>query len=272
MVARWLVLAAGAALASAATSAARADDLAACNLALVRGQELARSGRLLAARTTYPACLRAECDEALRAVCANFVGDLQTRIPSLHVEARGPNGRVEGARVYVDGALLTDPASLLEVDPGHHAVRAEAPSYSSKEEEVVVAERERSRSITVLLSPIPSESPAPRPPAARPSGWPASVYIFGAASVAAAGSFTYFALKGKATENDLRASCPAGPCDSSTMRREYLAADISLGVAVVAAGVAVWIALTRGHGDASKPSLVPHAFDERGGQSLLWLF
>jgi len=256
----------------ALTSVARADDLASCNAALVQGQELARAGRLLAARAAYPACLRAECDESLRAVCANFVADLGNRIPSLLVEPRGEHGRIEDARVYLDGRPLADARTPIELDPGEYAVRVEAPKYVTKEERVVVAERERPRSIVVPMSPVPSDSPQRSTVPAAGSTLPASVYVVGAVSLAAVGSFGYFALRGKQTESDLRASCPTGPCDSGPMRREYLAADISLGVAIVAAGAALWIALTH-HRDVG-PNSTPasHSSRDRHQAPIVWSY
>jgi hypothetical protein len=208
--------------------------------------------------------LRAECDESLRAVCANFVADLDKRIPALRVEARGEHGRIGDARVYLDGRAVPN-ATPIEVDPGEHAVRVEAAKYVTKEARVVVAERERPRLMVVSMSPIPSDGP-------RQSGslLPASVYVLGAVSLAAVGSFGYFALRGKQTESELRASCPTGPCDSGAMRREYLAADISLGVAIVAAGAALWIAVTR-HPDV-QPKPTPHSLSHRRASQIAWSY
>jgi hypothetical protein len=242
------------AVVAARPTPARADDLASCNAALIRGQELAQKGRLLAARAAFPACLRAECDEALRAVCANFVGELRTRIPSLRVEAHGPNGAVTGLRLYVDGELVAFPLQAIELDPGDHVVRVEATSFVPKEEHVVLTEADRPRSLVLSLTSLVAEpAPAPLPVApsvAPPPKIPWTVYALGGTSAIGLGSFAFFALEGRNTESSLRATCPSGPCDSSGMRREYLAADISLGLALVAAGAALWIALTR----ASAPS------------------
>jgi hypothetical protein len=250
------IAAAATVLAACAFAApARADELAGCNTALVRGQELARAGKLLEARAAYPACLRAACPESLRAVCANFVAELAPRIPSLRVDVRGPQGSVEGARLFVDGALAPDAASVVEVDPGEHVVRVEAPRCSPSEQRVTIGAGERPRTITLALAPPSGESgPEPAP---APSSLPVSAYVLGGVSAVALGSFAYFALRGKHTESDLRATCPTGPCDSAPMRQQYLAADISLGVALVAAGVAVWIALTSGP-SASPPKQARH--------------
>jgi hypothetical protein len=225
---------------------ARADELAGCNTALVRGQELARDGKLLEARAAYPACLRAVCPESLRAVCANFVAELAPRIPSLRVDVRGPQGSVEGARLFVDGALAPDAASVVEVDPGEHVVRVEAPRCAPSEQHVTIGAGERPRAIPVTLALASAPGDPGLEPAPAPSRLPASVYVLGGVGAVALGSFAYFALRGKHTENDLRATCPTGLCDSTPMRQQYLAADISLGVALVAAGVAVWVALTSG--------------------------
>src|SRR5690242_4680551 len=74
-------------------AAARAeDDLAMCNGALVRGQELRRVGKLLEARAQYPTCVRASCDASLRSVCANFLAELSTRVPQVRIDVRSAGG------------------------------------------------------------------------------------------------------------------------------------------------------------------------------------
>jgi hypothetical protein len=90
----------------------------------------------------------------------------------------------------------------------------------------------------------PSATAVPGDAAPRRAGLPAGVYVLGVTSAVLFGSFAYFGLRGKHTESELRASCPQGPCDSGAMRREYLAADISLGLAIVAGAAALVIALT----------------------------
>jgi hypothetical protein len=257
---------------AALSTVASADDLTACNAALVHGQELARAGKLLAARGAYPACLRAECDDSLRAVCANFVAELKGRIPSVTVEARGPRGHIDGARIHIDGLLVAEPSAATEIDPGEHVVVVEAPGFVAREEHVVVAERDPPRSMPVILAPFVLHGPSPATPSVARTGLPAFFWVAGGGAVAALGSFTYFGLRGKDTEGQLRASCPLGPCDSSTMRREYLAADISLGVAIVAAGAALWIALAHHEDAPPTPSSVVPARGEAGEPALHWVF
>jgi hypothetical protein len=240
----------------ACPSQAGADEFAKCNSALVRGQELTRDLKFLEARAEYPKCVRDVCDPSLRSVCANFLAELATKIPSLRIDVRDEGGTaLTDVHVYVDTVQVPNVAAPVDVNPGRHVVRVEAARYVTREIVVLVKEGERSRAIEIVLqrdgfyfSPRAEEPRDGRDANATVqtvhSPLPASVYVFGAASALALGSFGFFALEGKSTERGLRQTCPSGPCDSAAMRREYLVADISLGVALVAAGVATWIALT----------------------------
>jgi hypothetical protein len=240
-----------------ATPPAHGDELRVCNEALVRGQELARASRLLEARATYPTCLRAACDVSLRAVCASFLTELGARVPSVAVTARDASGREpKDVRIYVDGILAS--ARSVEVDPGAHTVRVEAPGHAASTVRATVAEGQRDHPVVVPLVAVPPPRNGDRraSPArsSRPSPPLATVFVLGGVSALALGSFGFFALRGKQTESDLRERCSMGPCETAPMRREYLAADLSLAVGLVALAAAAWIFLTR---DATRPTARP---------------
>ncbi|MFO0670533.1 MAG: hypothetical protein U0235_13040 [Polyangiaceae bacterium] len=222
---------------------AAADDLAACNGALVRGQELVRAGKLLEARAAYPGCLRAECNAELRAVCANFVAELTQRVPTLRLVARSRSGAaLSGVRFFVDDKPASGDA--VEVDPGAHRVRAVAAGHDTAGVTIDARVGEGTREVVLDLAPNAS---APDPPAHAAAGStkiPVASVVLGGVALAGLGSFAYFGLDGKSTEKNLRATCPTGPCDSSDMRRSYLVADVSLGVAVASAAAAVILFVT----------------------------
>ena len=97
---------------------------------------------------------------------------------------------------------------------------------------------------------VPLGEPATEPevtsrdqgPSERKKGPPAAAWIAGGLGVVALGSFAYFGLKGKSKESDLKECAPACPKDDfKDMKRQYLFADISLGVAAVSLGIATYL-------------------------------
>jgi hypothetical protein len=70
-------------------------------------------------------------------------------------------------------------------------------------------------------------------------------YALAGLGVAALGSFTYFGLSGKGDYRSLRDSCSPACTDGQIgkVHDELLAADVSLGVAVVSLGVAAYLFL-----------------------------
>lgn len=216
-----------------------ASDLDTCNTALVRGQELAKGGKLLEARAEYPSCLRPVCDASLRAVCANFLADLTGAVPSIKLETQGD----ANARFFVDGSPIADAASPIEINPGTHRIRAEATGHLPSETQVTLEKGEH-RSVALTLVPIAKpRHDEGKAGSKRPRGIPTTALALGGVALLAVGSFAYFGLTGKSTESELRISCKAESCDSGAMRRAYLAADISAIVALIAAGSGAWIAL-----------------------------
>jgi hypothetical protein len=91
-----------------------------------------------------------------------------------------------------------------------------------------------------------------KPPTTSP---PSRVPAFVAAGVSAiaVGSFAYFALRGDGKYHDLLHSCaPSCSSDSvSPVTSAFIVADVSLGVAVVAAGIATWLFLAQSSPSAS---------------------
>jgi hypothetical protein len=216
--------------------AASPDDLQVCNFASVRAQELSRAGKLLDARAELMTCLRAECDAPLRTVCENLVKDLETRLPAVRIEVRGPTG----AAVFVDGNAVG--LGPVELDPGKHTLRVEAPGWETLTQAFHASEGDRERVVVATL--VPPSAPAAAVDVSKHSRLqlhPAT-YVLGAVALVGLASFITWALVGKGTEAQLRTTCPMGPCDSGPMRREYAAADISLAVTVLTAGAALWVA------------------------------
>jgi hypothetical protein len=89
----------------------------------------------------------------------------------------------------------------------------------------------------------------------KPSGnVPTATWVFGGIGILALGSFGTFAVLGAQEKARLRTTCSPACSDSevSTLRRDYLVADISLGVGIVALGLATIFLLTKSGGHADQ--------------------
>jgi len=211
-----------------------------------QGQRQWRSGKLRAAKETLVACARDACPEAMRRDCTKWVGDVEERTPSLVVTLTDESGAA-----LVDADLVFDDEIVahrldgrgIDVDPGEHRLRIVRAARVIAEQTVIVREGEKLHAVSLALS----AAPAPRKEEARPTAVPAGAWIAGGVALLALGSFTLFGVRGRAEQTSDLDAC-RGHCthdDVASVRTKYLAADVSLGIAVVAAGVAVWMVLTK---------------------------
>ena len=246
---------------------ARSAPRAACFSAYENVQVGMRRGRLLEARASASECLADVCPGALRADCGQWLREIEGRLPSVVVEVRTSDGKLaEGARLFLDGAPWKNRADGLatEIDPGEHVVKADVGGSAgpTAEARVVIAEGRKAQRVVVTLPepPHPAASPPPvvAPPPPRPideapraserAPIPTSAIVLGGVGVLALGGFTFFAITGKNAEHDLQTCSPRCSDDAvSPVRHRYLAADIFLGVSVIALGVAAYLLLSRGY-------------------------
>jgi hypothetical protein len=237
-------------LPAGAAAADEGPDKQACASAFESAQRLRRQGALLAARAKLQMCARAPCPEALYPECTQWLSEVEHALPSIVVAVRRDDGTdVKEARVFVDDLPVAErlDGRPIELDPGEHVVRVDAHGQQAKES-ILVAEGEKSRTITFKLPKPKAVAPPPPPPAppiaTRPVQWP--TYVFGGMGIIAAGIFAGFALSGDSVYRDLERCRPG--CDPSLVdeaRGRYVAADVALGVSLVAVGVAVGAFLLR---------------------------
>ena len=225
---------------------ADADEAkAACLSAHEDGQFLRNSGQLRAARERLVECDRPACPPLGERDCANLIVELEAEQPTLIVEARNAHGdETLGGRVFVDGVLVSErrDAVAVPVDPGQHVLRVELPDVPAVEQTVVVRPGEKDRRIVLQLPEAPFER-SPVPPASRPV--PGLALVLGGTTLVAAGSFAYFAVAGKNLENDRARTCLPRCTDAqlAAVRIDYALADVSLAIAVLSAGAALWVIL-----------------------------
>ncbi len=245
-----LAIAVGSVVVPATASAARTSPKAACVAAHEEGQALRTQNRPHAAREKFVACARTECPVVLRKECGEQIDAMEAIAPSVALEARDEQGMSDPAvKVSIDGKVVAErlTGGSIDVEPGDHTVRFERGDGKVIEQKILVASGEKNRKVVAEFASL-----VPKPPAAERAPAPASdrhvpvlAYVSGGVALAALGSFAVFAVHGRSIEDDLATTCAPGCTadDVKPIQRDYLVADVSLGVAFVAAAVAVVLAL-----------------------------
>lgn len=247
--ARWVVLS----LLLGCPRAAFAD-VAACVQAHTSGQREAKAGHFKAASELFASCVSEQgCPDAIRAECAEFYKGSERSVPTLifaAVDEQG--GDLIQVRVSSGDQLLSETLDgrPIAVDPGEHHFKFELASGQVLESDVVVREGEKNRIVSVRAKSAPTpanEALASSDATQTERKLPVSFWVASGVGAAALVSFGAFAVLGhgqQSTLNDCSPNCSSSShADYDAMRRDYLIADISLGVAAVSAGVATWLFL-----------------------------
>lgn len=244
-----------------ALAAPRTD---ACLDAYESFQKLRDAGDLVGAKRALGVCGAGACPLAVQRECVDSLGALEPRIPTVVVVARDASKRdVADVTVFLDDKPWRTrlDGREVELNPGPHRFRFESEGRPPAVETFVVNEREKGRFLEVQLPPLairaatPAKHDAPVATASAPV--PALVYVLGGASAVALGASIVFGVAGlsaRAAANDCRPSCSGMQVDD--VNKRFLAADISLGVAIVALAATTWIYLSR-------PTVAPQSASAR---------
>lgn len=242
--ARWL-LAATIALpgaCAARTVHAAEPDRAACVSAYEGAQGAMRRSSLQAARAQLGECLSDSCPGVLRSDCAQWLKEVEARLPAVIIACAGPDGRARTAvRVLVDGVEVADhlEGKAIEMDPGEHTFRFELPGEAPLETKFVVREGDK---LQRLDARFPRASIAET---TRPVPW--TVYALAGVGVATGAAFGYAGLAGMAAKSDLDRCAPDCPHDQvSAVRTKFIVADVFLGLTLLSFGAATYLYMTRG--------------------------
>lgn len=239
-----------------------APGRSACVTSHVRSQELRLDSKLLQARDELRVCANAACPSPLRAECASWLAEVEQQIPSVVVSATVDGQAPAAVAVAVDGKPLTERLddTVYELNPGAHTFRFEVEGQPAHEEVVVLRQYEKRRLVRAQFStaverpepapgpqPVGGVQPAPLPEGVRTRPIPAAAWMFGGIAVGAAAAGIYLGVDGLQTHSDKEDSC-SPTCSDSDVRKlksQLLLADIAGGVAVLSAGIAVYMYLTR---------------------------
>jgi hypothetical protein len=245
----------------AARVAAAAPSRQACVTAYEETQIAMRRSRLREARAALQTCLDEACPSPLRSDCAGWLKEVETRTPSVVVELLVDGVAAREGKLYVDGQLREGglDGRAMEVDPGSHAFRVEVGAAREGTAETIVREGEKLKVVKITIGsspqpaspklvPMPSETsrPPPSPPMVTTRPVPFGVYAAGALSGLALAGFGVFAISGAGAKSDLDACKPE--CSQERIddvRADFIRADVFLGVAAVALGIATYLYVTR---------------------------
>jgi hypothetical protein len=231
------------------------DD--ACLEAPVEGQRLERAGRLSAARALFETCSRNTCPAEIVEDCTRWARRVDEALPSVVVAARDAQGRdVVDAFVSIDGApAVAVSARALALDPGTHRFVFRRNKSAPSERQVVLREGEKNREIVVTFAgadrPVDALSVAT---VSSVGATPPLFWIAGGVGVAAIASFAVFGALGVSERSSDDCGNGCTPAQKSSVDTKLRIADVSLGVGVVALGVATWMYLSRSHVDAARAS------------------
>jgi hypothetical protein len=246
-----IALSASPSVASAAAPAKNSSAKATCLAAHEAALSLRSQKKPHAALEQFVSCSRTECPAVVRKECIDQAAQVEKDTPTVALEAHDDDGKdTTAVKVSVDGSVIADKltGAAVDVEPGEHVFRFERADGKSIEQRVLVVEGEKNRKVvgdfaSLVPKPIGPNPADPKPRESKPI--PVLAYVAGGVAIAALGSFGIFALSGKSSEKNLASSCePNCKTDQLTpVKRDYLIADISLVVAVLAAAGAVLLVL-----------------------------
>lgn len=254
-----LMAAAGSAGSLLATeTVARADERVECATAADQAQQFRDEGKYRRAREQLLVCARETCPGPIKRDCAEWLAQLESIAPTVVFTAKEAAKDLSNVKVSVDGVVVTErlDGKPVQMDLGKHIVRFEY-GGTTKEEEVVMGAGQKNRIISTTFGQAAAAKPVPVPTATEGRSEPGSLVpalILGGVGVAALGSFAFFGLSGKGDVDDMETDCKPNcePSRVDSAKTKLLVADISLGVGIVALGVATVLVLIRPKGDGAE--------------------
>lgn len=230
-----------------------------------RGLAARDKGLLREARGHFISCAADTCPKALRVDCSRWLEEVETTLPSIVAGAREEGGiDLFDVKVFVDGVVAVEPqqGQAIALDPGPHVVRFERPGSEPVEIKIMLRAGEHNRPVLASFTkrdPV-AATPASKPTSDEPwraknekserseekrSGPPVLAWVFGGIGIAGLGAFTGLAISGSSEKDRLRGACSPNCTDNDvgSLKGQYIAADISLGIGIVALGLATYFFL-----------------------------
>jgi hypothetical protein len=248
-------------------------------------QSLSEKGELVAASRAVAACGSMDCPLTLQRECVDRLKDLSARIPTIVVAAEDEDGTdLPDARVDLDGAVWHGTLDGREwpLDPGVHALKVTVHGRPPVSLRILAQERDKGRPVRIRVPRAPTSAPPlsvtalPSHPVPAPARSPLTVlsFVLGGTGLVALGTFAYFGATGVSSRSNLEREC-SPYCTQSALdpvRRDFLVADVSLGVSIVAIGAATILFFARPRAGAGQGQVVVEGgITNPGGPKLPWI-
>ena len=249
---------------------------AACVEAHGDGQAKRKAGKVRAARERFLVCGDEACPGVVRKECLAWAQEVDAEATSFVVEAiiEG-SGDTSDVSVTIDGETVATKLDgrAIVADPGPHTLRFVTPGIDPDEQQVTLRAGEKNRKIAVKFrrsapaAPPPPSPPPPPPPAAPTAKVEATgpsrstlPYVFAGVGALGVAGFAYFGLdaaskKSALDERGCKPACPKSDVDA--VKRDYLIANVSLGVGVVGLGVATYLFFKKPKTESTAAFVVP---------------
>jgi hypothetical protein len=194
------------------------------------------AGSLKNARARTEVCATASCPAFIRDDCTTWHAEIVAELPSVSFSVHSNGVRLTHVRITEGEDVLTERADggALELDPGNHSFRFEAPDTQPVTRAFVLERGEKNRVIEIELLPLaPPPQPKPDPPRTETKA-PVLPWVFVGTGVAGLTAFTLFGSAGLSEEGKLERTCAPSCSDEEleSVKTKYLLADISLGVGI----------------------------------------
>lgn len=239
-----------------------------CMTSASEGQDARDQGHLVEARAHFQRCAQAECPAPIPTYCTDWLKEVERKIPSLVVRVvDGNDGDLTDATVFLDERAVPLDGRSVELDPGKHRLRVSRSGSKSSESELIAAQGEKDRRVLVrLASDAPLVTPAvppsakladPSPPSSSSRVPTASWIAWGIGAVGLL-SFSAFGLKARLDYDSYASTCDnhCSISDRDSVSRTVTAADVSLVVGLVGAGVGtlLWLVQPKPNADTRWPA------------------
>lgn len=200
-------------------------------------------------------CAQESCPALVANDCATWASEIEASLSSVVFAVSDSSGQdVVDAHIYANGRLISERADgrAIAIDPGTYTFRFEAPPRAAVEETVSIRQSEKNRIVRVQFGVLKTEKPgqmalprdtqAPRAP--KPRGIPTGTWVLGGVALAGAAAFTTFALLGHGKYEDAKKCRTEPDCDEldsliDAGKRDYVVADVALGVGIASATAAL---------------------------------
>lgn len=209
---------------------------------MIAGQVMRNDGKLLRARDILTTCRDAPCDdtnaecEDIRRYCATKGAEITAEIPTVALRVVDERQLPVHATLRVDASIV-ELEPLIELDPGHHILRAAYAGVGGATE-VDLSKGQRGAPATIMLD-------LRRSVTSRDVPW--SVFFFGVVTAVASFTAVGFAIAANAQASELGFCKPT--CDPSRNKDVFAGTTVTVDASLIvaaASGLATLVAyLTR---------------------------